>query len=65
MVLVSVTKVMEFHSLHILKNSDRWLRRGDHYARVSWTNGKETKRTKAVFQTAKPRFNSDEMSITA
>ncbi len=50
---------------YILKNSDRWLRRGDYYARVSWTDSKETKRTKAVFQTAKPRFDSDEMLITA
>ncbi len=50
---------------HILKHSDRWLRRGDHYARVSWTDSKETKRTKVVFQTAKPRFDSEELSITA
>ena len=50
---------------YILKNSDRWLRRGDHYARVSWTDSKETLRTKAAFQTAKPRFDSEEMSITA
>ena len=50
---------------YILKNSDRWLRRGDHYARVSWTDCKDTKRTRAVFQTAKPTFDSHEMSITA
>ena len=49
----------------ILQDSDRWLRRGDHYARVSWTDSKETKRTKAVFQTSKPIFDSEEMHITA
>ena len=49
----------------ILKNSDQGLRSGDYYTRVSWTDGKETKRTKTVFQTAKPRFDSAEMSIKA
>jgi len=49
----------------ILKKSDRWLRYGDHYARISWTGNQETKRTRTIFQTAKPRFESEEMSITA
>ena len=49
----------------ILHNSDKFLRSGDYYTRVSWTAGEETKRTKTVFQTAKPRFDSPEMSITA
>jgi len=49
----------------IMKNSDRRLRVGDHYVRISWTGSQETKRTRTIFQTAKPRFESAEMSITA
>lgn len=49
----------------IMKKSDRRLRFGDHYARISWTGSQETKRTRTIFQTAKPRFESAEMSITA
>lgn len=50
---------------HILASGDRWLRKGDYYVRVSWTGGTDTKRTKTVFQTSKPRFDSAQMSITA
>lgn len=50
---------------NILEVSDRWLRSGDYYARVSWTDGTDTKRTKTVFQTAKPRFDSDDIVITS
>jgi hypothetical protein len=50
---------------YILEVSDKWLRSGDYYARVSWTDGLDTKRTKTVFQTAKPRFDSDEIEIAA
>ena len=47
----------------VLEASGRWLRSGDYYARVSWTDGNETKRTKTVFQSAKPRFDSDDIVI--
>jgi hypothetical protein len=50
---------------HILASGDRWLRKGDYYVRVSWTGSTDTKRTKTVFQTSKPRFDSAQMSITA
>ena len=50
---------------HILGASDRWLRSGDYYARVSWTDSTKTRRTKTVFQSAKPRFDSDDIIITA
>lgn len=49
----------------ILASGDRWLRKGDYYCRVSWTGSTRTKRTKIVFQTSKPKFDSDEMLITA
>lgn len=50
---------------HILASGDRWIRKGDYYVRVSWTGSTDTKRTKTVFQTSKPRFDSAQMSITA
>ena len=50
---------------HILEANDRWLRSGDYYARVSWTDSTKTRRTKTVFQSAKPRFDSDDIVITA
>lgn len=49
----------------VLEASDRRLRSGDYYARVSWTDGDETKRTKTVFQSATPRFDSDDIVITS
>ena len=50
---------------HILEASDRWLRSGDYYTRVSWTDSTKTRRTKTVFQSAKPRFDSDDIVITS
>ena len=49
----------------VLEAGDRWSRSGDYYARVSWTNGSQTKRTKTVFQSANPRFDSDDIIITS
>ena len=47
---------------YILKKEGRALRVGDHYARVTWTgSGTESKRTRTVFQTARPLFDSEVM----
>lgn len=48
----------------ILEVNDR-LRSGDYYARVSWTDSKKTRRTKTVFQSAKPIFDSDDIVVTS
>jgi len=45
---------------YILKKEGRALRVGDHYARITWTgSGVESKRTRTVFQTARPHFDSE------
>ena len=47
---------------YILKKEGRALRVGDHYARLTWTgSGTESKRTRTVFQTARPLFDSEVM----
>lgn len=47
---------------YILKKEGRALRVGDHYARITWTgSGSESKRTRTVFQTARPLFDSEAM----
>ena len=47
---------------YILKKEGRALRVGDHYARITWTgSGTESKRTRTVFQTARPLFDSEVM----
>ena len=45
---------------YILKKEGRALRVGDHYARITWTgSGTASKRTRTVFQTARPLFDSE------
>ena len=47
---------------YILKKEGRALRVGDHYARITWTgSGAASKRTRTVFQTARPLFDSELM----
>jgi hypothetical protein len=48
----------------LYKMKDRWSRLGDYYVRVSWSDSSgDSKRTKTVFQTSNPIFESDEMVI--
>lgn len=49
---------------YILKKKGRALRVGDHYARITWTDsGALSRRTRTVFQTAMPHFDSEVMEF--
>ena len=63
-VLFQKTFSAEVDVVNMYKMRDRWSRVGDYYIRISWSDGNgDNKRTKAVFQTSSPIFESDEMAI--
>lgn len=63
-VLFQRTFSADIDIVDMYKIRDRWSRVGDYYIRISWSDGDgDNKRTKTVFQTSSPIFESDEIQI--
>jgi hypothetical protein len=38
--------------------------KGDYYVRISWNRGKESVRTRTIYQTSKPQFGGEEFQLS-